>query len=400
MMLRAIFALPHSVKAEFLDLLYSLTEGNPFFLEEVLKALIAAGEISYTEGRWERKAIEELHIPRSVQDAVQRRMARLGQVEQEVLTLAAVTGRRFSFALLRQLTGMDEPKLLQVIQWLIMAQLVVEESADQFAFRHALTREAVYATLMQRERKALHQRVAETLERVYVEALDAHVADFAYHYYAAEVWAKALEYSRRAGEKAQALYAPHEAIEHFTRALEAVQRMSLPPPTGILRARGEAHETAGDFGLALKDFEQALNAAQEAHDSGAEWQELVDHLGFLWASRDYARTGQYFRRALDLAQAMADLKLNAHSLNRLGNWLVNIGQPEEGLQMHRQALGIFEAERDKPGTAETLDLIGMANALYGDMAEACKQSEQAIVLFRELDNKRGLVWACPAFSEG
>ncbi len=390
MMLRAIFALPHSVKAEFLDLLYSLTEGNPFFLEEVLKALIAAGEISYTEGRWERRAIEELHIPRSVQDAVQRRMARLGRVEQDVLTLAAVAGRRFSFALLGQLTGMDEPKLLHVIQQLIMAQLVVEESADQFAFRHALTREAVYATPMQRERKALHQRVAETLERVYAEALDAHVADFAYHYYAAEGWTKALEYSRRAGEKAQALYAPHEAIEHFTRALEAAQRTSLPPPAEILRARGGAHETAGDFEPALKDFERALGAAQDAHDGAAEWQGLVD-LGFLWASRDYARTGEYFRRALDLAQAMADLKLHAHSLNRLGNWLVNIGQPEEGLQMHRQALGIFEAERDKPGTAETLDLIGMANALYGDMAEARKQSEQAIALFRELDNKRGLV---------
>jgi predicted ATPase/DNA-binding CsgD family transcriptional regulator len=390
MMLRAIFDQAYPVQAEFLDLLYPLTEGNPFFLEEVLKALIAAGEVFYAEGRWERKPIRELHIPRSVQDAVQRRTARLGQVQQEVLTLGAVAGRRFSFTLLRELTEMNEQELLQVIRQLITAQLVVEESADQFAFRHALTREAVYAKLMQRERKALHQRVAETLERVYAETMDAHVVDFAYHYYAAEMWAKALEYSRRAGEKAQALYAPHEAIGHFTRALEAARRMSLPPPPEILRARGGAHETAGDFESARADFEQAFSAAREVHDSAAEWRGLID-LGFLWAARNYSRTGEYFQRALDLARATADLKLHAHSLNRLGNWLVNIGQPEEGLQLHRQALGIFEAEQDKLGTAETLDLMGMANALYGDMAEARTQSEHAIALFRELDNKRGLV---------
>jgi predicted ATPase len=101
LMLRAIFDLPHPVKTEFLDLLYPLTEGNPFFLEEVLKALIATGEIYYTAGHWERKPIRELRVPRSVQDTVQRRTSQLSQAAQKVLTLAAVAGRRFDFALCR-----------------------------------------------------------------------------------------------------------------------------------------------------------------------------------------------------------------------------------------------------------------------------------------------------------
>ncbi|MER3513220.1 MAG: hypothetical protein C4310_01415 [Chloroflexota bacterium] len=263
-------------------------------------------------------------------------------------------------------------------------------SVERFSFRHALMREAVYASLLRRERQVLHQQVAETMERVYADALDAHVADLAYHFYEAGVWSKALEYSRRAGEKAQSLYAPREAIAHLTRALEAASQMSLPGQRQLLQSRGKAYETAGDFDAARSDYQEALHMAQATDDRAAEWEGLID-LGFLWAARDYNKTGEYFQRALDLARAMADPKRHAHSLNRLGNWLVNIGQPEEGLQMHRQALEIFEAEGDKPGIAATLDLMGMANALYGDTAEARRLSEHAIALFRELDDKRGLV---------
>lgn len=389
-MLRAIFDLPAPIKAEFLDLLYPLTEGNPFAIEEVLKALITAGTILYTAGRWEIRPLEELHIPRSVQDAVQRRTAQLGPVAQEVLTLAVVAGRRFSFALLRELTGLKEQQLLQVIKQLVAAQLVVEESTDQFVFRHALTREAVYATLLQRERAALHQRVAETLERVSAHALDRHEGDLAYHYYAAEMWAKALQYARRAGEQAQALYAPHEAIAQFNRALAAAQRMSLPPPMDLLRARGRAYETVGYFEAARGDYEQVLSAAQAAHDGAAEWQALID-LGFLWASREYAWTGEYFQRALELARTLGDPATIAHSLNRLGNWYANVEQPGEGLRYHHEALDLFQALNDQRGLAETLDLLGMASQMNGDVIQSYSAYRRAIDLWRDLGDRRGLV---------
>lgn len=387
MMLRAIFDLPHPVKAEFLDLLYPLTEGNPFFVEEVLKALIAAGEIYYARGRWGRRPIEALHIPRSVQDAVQRRMRRLGEAERRVLTLAAVIGRRFHFALLWELAEMDEGELLRSLQQLIDAQLVVEESADRFSFRHALTREAVYDVLLRRERQALHQRVAELLERVYADALDAHVSELAYHYYAAGVWAKALAYSQRAGQKAQVLYAPREAIQHFTRALEASQQMSMPPSAEILHARGRAYETVGEFEAARDDYEGALSAAREVHDGTTEWQSLID-LGLLWASRDYARAGEYFQRALELAQRLGDPAMVGHSLNRLGNWYANVEQPSEGLRYHQEALALFETLNDRHGMAETLDLLGMANQLNSDLIQSHSYYQRAIHMARELGDRQ------------
>src|SRR5439155_14856439 len=157
-------------------------------------------------------------------------------------------------------------ELLRRVKELIAAQLVVEESDERFAFRHALTRRAVYAGLLARERKALHHLVAEAMERLYAEPLDAHLGDLAYHYSEAGVWGKALDYARRAGERAQRLYAPRAAIEQFSRALAAAEQLAPPQsrslyharqpaavPASLYGARGRAYETLGDFEAARAD---------------------------------------------------------------------------------------------------------------------------------------------------
>jgi len=392
-MLREIFELAQPVKPEFLDLIYTLTDGNPFFIEEVLKGLLESGEIFFSDTGWERKPIQELHVPRSVQDAVWQRAGQVTESAQQVLKLAAVVGRRFEFTLLQALTATTEDELLQHIKQLLSAQLVVEVSADEYAFRHALTREAVYATLLKRERKALHLVVAETLERLYADAmrLEAHLADLAYHFYESGAWAKAFEYSQRAGERARSLYAPYEAIGHFTRALEAARQLGRQPDPQLHGARGKAYETIGDFENAVADLKTALELAQASApgDRGAEWQALLD-LGFLWASRDYSQTGDYFQKALDLAQEMGDPATLAHSLNRLGNWYLNVEQAQEALRCHQQALSIFQGLNERPGLAETFDLLGMASVLSCDLIGATHYYDQAVALFRELDNRPSL----------
>jgi predicted ATPase/DNA-binding CsgD family transcriptional regulator len=388
-MLRAILALPRSVRFELPDSIYRLTEGNPFFVEELLKSLIAAGDIFYADGRWDRKPLGELHIPRSVQDAVQQRTDQLSEDARRVLILAAVAGRRFDFTLLQQLTHYDEQQLLSLMKELIAAQLVVEESEERFAFRHALTRQAVYADLLVRERKALHRNIADTMEYIYASTLDAHVADLAYHFYEAGTWEKALAYGQRAGEQAYRLYAPLAAIEQVTRALDAAQRGSIPPPASLYHLRGQAYETLGDFERARLDYETTLQMAQRAGERHAEWQALMD-LGSLWAERDYAQTGSYYRQALALARHIDDSLTLAHSLNRLGNWYVNIEQPREALQYHQEALTLFQQAYDQHGLAETYDLLGMTTALGGELLQASAYYQQAVALFRELDDRQGL----------
>ncbi len=388
-MLRAIFELDHPVSAAFQKNLYNLTEGNPFFIEETLKALAASGSIFFEHGRWEHKPVNELQIPRSVQDTVHRRSERLSEKARRLLELAAVAGRRFDFSLLQELTKMDEQELLSLIKEMVAAQLVVEENADQFAFRHALTREAIYLSLFIRERKKYHGQVAETLERLYASSLPSHVANLAYHAFEAGSWAKALKYSRLAGEGAQALYAPQSALEQFTRALEAAQHLAVPSPA-LYRARGQAYETIGDFEKARADFEQALSSAREVQDNKSEWQALID-LGFLWAGRDYNRTGDFFQKALHFAREMDDPARLAHSLNRVGNWHANVGDLDQALHFHRQALEVFEELNDMHGLAETLDYLGMASQINGNLIQGTAYYQRAVELFHELDDRRGLV---------
>jgi DNA-binding CsgD family transcriptional regulator len=388
-MIRAIFQLQRPVSADVLDALYPLTEGNPFFLEETLKALVVAGDVFHRNGAWERKASGEFHIPRSIHDAVQRRVQQLPPAARELLELASVAGQRFDIALLQAMTNTNERSLLYLVKELIAAQLVVEASAEQIAFRHALTRQAIYSELLARERRSLHQAVAETIEHLYAASLDAHLADLAYHSYEAGQWEKALDYARRVGERSLALYAPRAAIEQLTRALEAAQRLARLPAPALLHSRGQAYETLGDFEHARADYEAAWRAAQGQYDHAAEWLALLD-LGLLWAGRDYTQTGVYYRQAFDLAQTMGDPIRLAQSQNRLGNWHLNVDQPLEAIRYHQEALALFRAADHQRGVAETLDLLGMANLLNGAPQESAASCERAIELWRQLGDRQWL----------
>lgn len=393
-MLREMFDLPRPVRAEFLDAIYGLTEGNPFFIEEVLNALIAVGDIFYADEVWDRKPLNELRIPRSVQDAVRRRTTRLSPAAQNLLRLAAVVGRRFDFALLQAVSAQAERELLALLKELIAAQLIVEESAERFAFRHALTRQAIYADLLARERRALHEAVATALEGLCAPQLDAHLADLAEHWAGAGAGAKTVDYARRLGDQAQTWYAPRAAVEQFSRALDAAQRLAAAPDPRLYQARGRAYETLGEFDSARADYEQALRAARDGQDRLAEWQGLLA-LGYLWLGRDYAAAGQWLRAAFDLARTLDDPAIRAHSLNRLGNWHLNVDQPREGIRHHQEALAIFYQIDDRRGLAETFDLLGMASTISGDLAQSALYYQQAVARFQELDDRGGLASSLP-----
>ena len=387
-MVQVIFDLPRPVQADTLDAIYTLTEGNPFFVEETLKSLVTKGEIFYADGTWQRKPLQELSTPQSVQDAVQQRTEHLSPSAKQVLTFASVVGRRFDFALLQQVMHCDESQLLVLIKELIAAQLVIEETAEQFAFRHALTRQTVYANLLARERRALHRVIGETIEQLHGSSLqDVQVANLAYHFYKAGIWEKAVNYGQRAGEKALALYAPRAAVEHLSRALDAAQRQATVSTAKLYLMRGKAYETLGEFEHARSDYERALESTRATKDGITEWQCLME-IGTLWSGRDYTQAGFWFQQALDLAQTLNDATLHARSLNRMGNWLVNTGRPEEGIQEHEAALDIFEQQQDIHETAETLDLMAMGNLLYGDIVHSMSLYERAMTLLRLTGNTK------------
>jgi len=381
--------------------IHELTEGNPFFVEEVLKSL-PADALDGADAAWSPSGAA---IPRTVRDAVRRRTARLPPEVADLLALAAIAGRSFGFGVLQELTGWTEAALLAAIKELIAAGLVVEESADRFAFRHALTRQAVAAELLARERRALHRRVAEAIERRHAGALDPHLGDLGAHWFEAAEWEKALAYAGQAGEAALTFHAPRAAIAHFTRALDAAHRLARPDPPSLFapaapasppiadlhHGRGRAYDWVGEFERARADYERALRLAEAAGDRRRASAVLLD-LGLLWAGRDYARAGDFYRRAVGLAEELADPRPRAGALNRLGNWLANTGRGEEAVAAHEEALALFAAAGDERGAAESHDLLAMTHFLaLGDPLRAVDHAERAIDRFRAMGDRHGLV---------
>lgn len=282
-------------------------------------------------------------------------------------------------SILPHLTALESSGLIRLAQ---------AEPDLEYLFRHAMVQDAAYESLLKADRRWLHLVVGETLESEFPDRLEALAPQLASHFHEAGD-DRALKYFTLAGQAAARRYANAEAAHYYTQAIHAARRAGRPAAE-LHRARGRAHEALGNFEAARADHEAALGIARSEADRRAEWRALLD-LGMLWASRDYARTGDLFRQALGLAREIGDPVAVARSLNRVGNWHLNIEQPLEALRHHREALSILQEAGHRRGIAETLDLLGMTSYLGGDLARGTEYYRQAVELFREMDDRSGLI---------
>jgi predicted ATPase len=180
------------------------SQGNPFFVEEVIQSLIEAGLV-YQEGEfWRaRTEIETVTVPESVQSVILSRVDRLAPALKQVLQPAAVIGRLFRWRTLAEVTP-PEIDLTQTLEALEDHGLIYQERAipeAEYSFKHVLTQEAIYQTIRPRRRAELHQQVAEALEKLYQDNLEAYYEQLAYHYDRSNGVEKAIEYLLKAGER-------------------------------------------------------------------------------------------------------------------------------------------------------------------------------------------------------
>jgi class 3 adenylate cyclase len=168
-----------TVSEEFRDFLHDRSEGNPFVIEEMLRDALDRGDIFQTDNGWDRKALGEMRIPRTVRDTILHRLERLSREEVTILSAASVIGRSFDLATLTEVTGIDHAAVLSAIEACVTFQLLEEDPASygRYQFRHALTREAVYEDMVVPRRQQLHARVADALGK----RPDRKAVDMAHH---------------------------------------------------------------------------------------------------------------------------------------------------------------------------------------------------------------------------
>jgi class 3 adenylate cyclase len=258
----------HDLDADGLALAGQLTletDGNPFFVREVLRHLREQGTIQRdSSGRWRfSAAATTLGIPRSVREVIGQRARRLGPDAVQVLSVAAVIGRSFELNLLARVLGANEHELLETLERAVAASLLREstDTPGRFTFVHALIEHALYDDMSGTRRARLHERVGEVLEELYGDDPGSHISQLAHHFAAAvrpSAPAKVVEYAAQAGRRAIEQLAPAEARRWFERGLEMIEQ--VPEPAAEMRCElmiglGEAQRQSGrpDFRRTLLD---------------------------------------------------------------------------------------------------------------------------------------------------
>jgi tetratricopeptide (TPR) repeat protein len=313
--------LGEEVSADFGDAVHSETEGNPFFVEEVLKALIEKGSVRRESGRWQRCDVNELVIPQSVKEAIGNRLDRVSPECNDVLRAAAVLGKVFTFEELMVATNQSEETLLDAVDEGVGAQLIAPTHGDSFSFTHDKIREVLYEELNPIRRRRLHRNAAEGLER---HRAKSHVAveKLAHHYIQAGDHQRGLDYAKQAAAEAERVFAFDE----------------------VIAAHGRARDCAEALGLVEEQLteEEAIGKTYFLHG------EMIP-------------AGEHFERALELAREPAT---RARLQCEAASSLVATGD-QKGLEYLRQALEILDPETNPVETANALATEGRFHHLAG-----------------------------------
>ena len=342
-----------SVSEEFVAALYRETEGNPFFIEEVVKSLIEQGQIYREDGRWGRKETHELAIPQSVKEAIGRRLNRLSEPTVDALRTAAALGKIFLFRELAAVSPAGEDPLLDALDEASAAQLIRAAAAtagtrsaggDSFAFTHDKIREVLYEELNPIRRRRLHQRIGETLEQLYAAGDAAsgigtgsheRAQDLAYHFTQAGDLERSLTYSRRAAENAERVFAHDEALKFLEQARESAEALNRPDSmTEVDEAIGDIHEARGMIRPSVESYERALASATTREARAALKAKVGNAYVPLGDPRGLAR----------LEEAITELNPETQT-NALALALALVGRYYHYRTQHRKAIEFLELAR-------------------------------------------------------
>ena len=344
------------------EMLIARTGGNPFFLEEGVRALIETGVIAREPGGYRLvKDPKSAQVPPTVQAVLAARIDRLSPEEKWLLQSAAAIGRSVPFALLQAITEHGEDSLRGMLARLQAAEFLYETSLFpelEYAFKHALTQEVAYNALLHETRRALHGRIVEALESMPSAGLSDHIDRLAHHALRGELWEKAIAYLHEEGLKATARSASREAVACVEQALVALGHLPETPETiaqGI-DLRFNLHSALiplGQFARIIEVLRDAEKLADRLGDRARQGRVSASMATWYWCIGDPDRALESGQRALGMAAALEDGALEAVANHRVGEAHVSLGN-------YRQAIASFERNLELRTSAPSPKRFGMA----------------------------------------
>lgn len=394
--------------AELAERIYHESEGNPFFVEEILKALAEEGLLVRREGRWRLQAdagLTMLRIPATVVDVIERRLARLTEANRSVLNWAAVLGHEFAYDILQPAAGIEEDKLLDALDSLLRDQLIAEvrdPRQDKYRFTHAKIREVVYAGLSGARRKRMHRSTGEAIEKLYAARLDEMSPALAHHFSEGGDAPRALRYNVQAGDRARKVYANQEAIAFYRRALELAADATqfdgaadVEPLITAQRGLAEVYYLIGEYEQAAASFRAVIDLAAQSEGGEAERRRLMAEawrgLGQTYEARGaYEEALHCYNQGL-LGLSPSDLEERARMINATAAVYVHRGDYEQAKLQCEQAIRLASGAPDIVATA--YGYMGDALKFQNDYDQATRYYLEGLALWEKTGDKSRLARA-------
>jgi predicted ATPase/class 3 adenylate cyclase len=342
-------------------LLIDWTEGNPLFLEECVRSLVETHVLTGERGAYRlANALSSIQVPATVHAVLAARIDRLPPVEKRLLQAAAVIGKDVPFTLLQSIADLGEEDLRGGLAHLQSAEFLYEASLFpelEYTFKHILTHEVAYGSLLQERRRTLHARLMEVIETRAGDRLAEQVDRLAYHAFRGEVWDKALTYVRQAGAKAFARSANREAVAYFEHALVALRR--LPESRHTLEQAIDLRFDLRPPLLQLGRLQELLSLSQEAETLArrlGDEQRLAHAYAYLinyhYLKGEPDLAIEYGERCLTIGGARNDLSLQALARRYMGHSYHAQGRYREAEAILRGNIEVLETVRERDELAQ------------------------------------------------
>jgi predicted ATPase len=402
-----------NIPTDLRDLIVERAEGNPFYVEELIKMLIEDGVIVHGEDHWwvDLERLVEMRVPLTLTGILQARLDSLPRGEKTVLQRASVVGRLFWGAAVAELAS-DKIETVQVDNLLddmrsreliLRREYSLFEATDEYIFKHALLRDVTYETLLMKPRRAYHAQVAQWLESTAGERVNEYLSLIARHYELAGETVKAVDFLRRSGEESLRVSAFRDAARAFERALTLLPTMgydqvqgastTLPDASLLERAMllvnlGNLYNRLGDYLLATQHLEQGLALARQTNDPQTEIAAL-NRLAQVASERGTYDTAQsYLDEVLVLAREQDDLTCVASTLSMLSTIAWKWGDIKQAEKCCHQSLAIYRELANRRKISQMLNILGILATLQSNYDQAEQYYQQGLRMAKEIDDRQ------------
>jgi tetratricopeptide (TPR) repeat protein len=382
-------------------LIHELTGGNPFFVEEISSELIEGGTVQISDRQAVLKqSLNNLSLPNTVQAVIRTRLDRLDRWARESLRLASVIGREFARKTLEHISDSTErlSESLEILKKLELIQQIQVVPEAEYLFKHVITQEVTYETLLKQKRKELHSLVGQAMEELYADRLEEFYEMLAFHYRRAEDWSRAYRYNREAGLKAQSFSAYQEALSYLKAAFEALNK--LPRTRTHLEQEIDLrfNMRSALFPLGKHDdwadhIRKAELRAREIGDNARLancHNYLISYHFIRGRHKEAIRVGE---EGLRLAESVGDFSVKITTKYHLGIALYSTGQIERAVELHRKVANQLsgQAAFERHGLSGvpsvlTRSFLAWGLSEIGEFKEAQMYSRQGIELAEHVKN--------------